>query len=115
MAKTPVDLYRKGNASSPRMDHVRINKDIATYESNKEFWVRETLAGGESPGGISTFSTQGRGKNWWKLDADTEIPLELELINDRGNHWLWKPSKTMPIQKYKMALRLISQSFYKVS
>ena len=47
MAKTPVDLYRKGNASSPRMDNVRINKDIATYVHNDEVWVRETLAEGE--------------------------------------------------------------------
>ena len=115
MAKTLVDLYRKGNASSPRMDNVRINKDLATYERNDEIWVRETLAGGEAPGGISTFSTQGRGKNWWKLDANTVIPPELELINDRGNHWLWKPRKTMPIEEYKAALRQISRYFHKVN
>jgi hypothetical protein len=33
MIKTPVDLYRRGNATSPRMDHVRPNKDIAIYEN----------------------------------------------------------------------------------
>jgi len=43
MIKTPVDLYRRGNATSPRMDHVRPNKDIAIYENNGQIWVKETL------------------------------------------------------------------------
>ena len=44
-----------------------------------------------------------------------DIPQDLELINDRSNHWLWKPSLTMPLERYKKALQIISQSFYKVS
>ena len=82
MIKTPVDLYRRGNATSPRMDHVLPNKDIAIYENNGQIWVKETLADGQTPGGISTFSVQGMGNNWWKLDRGTSIPSELELIND---------------------------------
>lgn len=115
MAKTPVDLYRRGNSKSPRMDNVRLDKDIATYEKEGTQWVKETVASGLEPGGISTFSVQGRGKNWWKIDAGIEIPPELELINDRGNHWLWKPSQTMLLEKYKRALFLSNQFFYKVS
>lgn len=46
MIKTPVDLYRRGNATSPRMDHVRPNKDIAIYENNGQIWVKETLVDG---------------------------------------------------------------------
>ncbi len=115
MAKTPVDLYRRGNANSPRMDNVRLNKDIAIYEQDGKTWVKETVAEGLEPGGISTFSVQGRGKNWWRIDAGVDIPQDLELINDRGNHWLWKPSLTMPLARYKKALQIISQSFYKVS
>jgi hypothetical protein len=56
MAKTPVDLYRRGNANSPRMDNVRLNKDIAIYERDGKIWVKETVAEGFEPGGISTFS-----------------------------------------------------------
>jgi hypothetical protein len=52
------------------------------------------------------------GKNWWKLEAGTEIPQELELVN---NHWLWKPSKMMPIDEYKTGLQQIGASFSKVS
>lgn len=115
MAKTPVDLYRRGNSKSPRMDNVRLEKDIATYKKDEVIWVKETVASDSEPGGISTFSTQGKGKNWWKIDAGIEIPPELELINDRGNHYLWKPSQTMPLEQYKRALQISNQFFYKVS
>lgn len=115
MAKTPVELYRRGNANSPRMDNVRLDKDIATYEQGGKTWVKETALERLAPGGISTFSVQGQGKNWWKINAGVEIPQDLELVNDRGNHWLWKPSLTMPLEKYKQALQTIGQSFYKVS
>ena len=115
MAKTPVDLYRRGNANSPQMDNVRINKDLAAYERDGTLWVKETVPFGVESGGISTFSVQGKGKNWWKIDAGVDIPQDLESINDRGNHWRWKPSQTMPLEKYKKALQISSQSFYKVS
>ncbi|XZN93159.1 MAG: hypothetical protein ACM65M_10185 [Microcoleus sp.] len=110
MAKTPLNLYRQGNANSARMDNVRPNKDVATYEENGQVWVEATLGGG-----ISTFATQRSGKNWWKLDEGTDIPGELNLVNDHNDHWLWKPSYTMPIDEYKEALRLIGASFNKVS
>jgi hypothetical protein len=115
MIKTPVDLYRRGNATSPRMDHVRPNKDIAIYENNGQIWVKETLVDGQTPGGISTFSVQGIGNNWWKLDRGISIPSELELINDRGNHCLWKPLFPMSIETYQQALRVIGEFFYRVS
>jgi hypothetical protein len=44
MIKTAVDLYRRGNATSPRMDHVRPNKDIAIYENNGQIWVKKPLS-----------------------------------------------------------------------
>ncbi|MEG4169065.1 MULTISPECIES: Tse2 family ADP-ribosyltransferase toxin [unclassified Microcoleus] len=110
MAETPIGLYPQGNANSPRMDNVRPNKDVATYEENGRIWVDPTLGGG-----ISTFATQRSDKNWWKLDAESEIPAALDLVNDHNDHWLWKPSHIMPIDEYKEALRLISASFYKVS
>ena len=43
MAKTPVDVYRRGNVNSPRMDNVRLNKDLATYERDGKTWVKETV------------------------------------------------------------------------
>jgi hypothetical protein len=108
MQKTLVPLYRMGNASSPRMDHVR-SQDVEVYENNGELWVVERS------GGISTFSVQGLGKNWWLLAVGTEVPTELFLINDYGNHWSWEPNCTMPIEDYKSALRRIGDNFCKVS
>jgi|GEM_PF-1346680 hypothetical protein len=98
------------------MDNVRPNKDVATYKNEKgEIWVKVNKTTGESPGGISIFATEGVGKNWWCLDPDTEIPPELELVNDHDDHWLWQPSYTMPLEQYQTALRLVAASFYKVS
>ena len=120
MPKTPVALYRQGNASSPRMDNVRPNKDIAVYEQQDELWVMLTLgegrlSGGMSrSGGISTWESPGSGKTWYKLDLGTDIPPELELVNDRPGHWLFQPSRPMTLEKYKEALHLIGTLFYKL-
>lgn len=108
MRTTPIPLYRKGNANSPRMDNVR-PQDVETYDENNQVWVVA------NSGGISTFANQGTGKNWWKLDRGTTIPDELKLVNDYGNHWSWEPGYTMRMDEYKAALRLIGASLYKVS
>ncbi len=115
MTKTPIPLYRQGNATSPRMDNVRSDKDIATFEEEGIIWVMTTLADGILPGGISTFASLGRGKNWWKLDSGIDIPPELQLVNDRENHWLWQPNKTMPIDEYKVALKQVGELLYKIN
>jgi hypothetical protein len=49
MKTTSVDLYRMGNATSPRMDKVR-DQDVENYEKNGEIWIVE------GSGGISTFA-----------------------------------------------------------
>ncbi|MDB9511509.1 hypothetical protein PN499_09980 [Kamptonema animale CS-326] len=120
MAQTPVALYRQGNASSPRMDNVRPNKDITVYEQQDELWVMLILEEGRLSGGISrsegisTFETPGSGKNWWKLDEGTDIPSELELVNDRPGHWLFQPSRPMPLVQYKELLHSIGTLFCKL-
>jgi hypothetical protein len=108
MSKTSVDLYRMGNAVSPRMDNVR-SHDIECYEKDGEIWVVE------KSGGISTFATQGAGKNWWKLDQGTVIPDALSLVNDYSKHWSWEPRYTMRLDDYKIALQAVAAKFYKVS
>jgi hypothetical protein len=115
MLKTPIPLYRQGNATSPRMDNVRPDKDVATFMDEGVVWVLTTLADSTLPGDISTFASQGRGKNLWKLDPGIDIPIELELINDHNNHWLWQPSMTMPIDEYKAALKQVGEFFYKIN
>jgi hypothetical protein len=106
--KTPVDLYRMGNAASPRLENIRM-KDIEIYEQEGRQWVTA------NSGGISTFSIRGSGRNWWKLDQGSEIPNELRVVNDYSNHWLWEPSYSMPIDDYRQALELVGEQFYKIS
>ncbi|RUT08491.1 hypothetical protein DSM106972_016590 [Dulcicalothrix desertica PCC 7102] len=50
-----------------------------------------------------------------KLDTDTDIPVELKLVNDRGNHWLWKPYNIMLLEDYKNALRQVGEKLYKIN
>jgi hypothetical protein len=106
--KTPVDLYRMGNAISARLENIR-TKDIDIYEDSGGDWVSA------NSGGISTFSICGSGKNWWKLDQGCEIPNELRVVNDYGNHWLWEPNYSMPLVDYQRALKSVGEQFYKVS
>ena len=108
MRITPVDLYRMGNAASPRLDKIRM-KDIEMYEQRGKIWIAANT------GGISTFSVQGSGRNWWKLDQGIEIPSQLRVLNDYGNHWLWEPIYSMPLDDYQQALKVINDQFYKVS
>ncbi len=60
--KNPPDLYRMGNKSSPRVDNVRLDRDVFPDENN-------TICPGG--GGISTFDQPSRPGNWWKLSGDT--------------------------------------------
>ncbi|WP_430676561.1 hypothetical protein [Leptolyngbya sp. AN10] len=85
------------------------SQDVTIFEENGEFWVMSNT------GGISTFSVQGRGKNWWKLDQGAQIPIELKIVNDHGNHWAWEPSSMMSLDQYEMALRQVGEHFYKAS
>ena len=91
---------------SARMNNVR-EQDIEIFHRNGEWWVAA------NSGGISTFSIVGRGKNWWRLDEGMEIPTELRVVNDYGNHYLWEPSYAMLLEDYKHALGAIGDLFYK--
>lgn len=110
MTITLINLYRQGNASSPRMDNVRVNKDVAVFEDQGKIWVNADLGGG-----VSTFAKPRKGKNWWMLEQGTNIPNELSLINNHNEHWLWQPSYTMVLEEYQSALRQVDLLFVKVS
>jgi hypothetical protein len=97
-----------GNSMSARMTNIR-EQDINIYERNGEPWVAA------NSGGISTFSILGRGKNWWQLDEGIEIPSELRVVNDYGNHYLWEPSYAMRLEDYAKILASIGELFYKLN
>jgi hypothetical protein len=106
MGITSIDLYRRGNSSSPRMDNVR-PVDVASFIRNGAEWV-----GGRS-GGISTFASPtppGRGRIW-RLPAGTLYSDELHLENDHGDHWSWGPARDMKMARYRAFLAAVGQNF----
>lgn len=109
MAVTPTDLYRRGNATSPRMTHVRVGKDVVTYFQNGVEMVHAFS------GGISTFAVRGPGQNWWILPGGTQYPDELSVINDHGDHYSWEPNVNMPLADYMGLLGTVERVFQKTS
>jgi hypothetical protein len=114
MGVTPVDLYRNGNASSARLDHVRTgggNPDIETYTiANGAVWVK---ANGK---GVSTFDApdaRWSGKIWKVLKGHVYSNL-LIVWNDDPGHWVWSPNQDMPLTAYESELRLSNAQFVKL-
>lgn len=108
MPRTPVVLYRLGNASDPKMDNVR-PKDIDTFDVNGETWVRA------GTGGISTSQSPGpiKGK-WWRLEAGYDYGVLLLVWNDHADHWSWEPAKDMRLLDFKDALHSTHPHFVRV-
>jgi hypothetical protein len=109
MPKTPADLYRRGNQTGPRLAHVRIGKDIVAFQINGIDWVAARS------GGVSTFSRQGAGNNWWLLPAGFDYPDELLVVNDHGNHYNWEPRVDLTLADYIALLRTAEPALRKVS
>lgn len=109
MPETTTDLYRRGSASSPRMDHVRVGKDIYSFESDGMLWVRARS------GGVSTFSKQGFGQHWWRLPRGYIYPDILYVVNDHGNHYNGEPNVDMPLAEYVALLAAVHPHCLKVT
>jgi len=91
------------------MAHVRLGKDIVIYQKGNIAWVAARS------GGVSTFSVQGSGMNWWCLPAGFDYPAELWVVNDHGNHYNWEPSVDMPLADFLTWLTSVEPAFGKVS
>jgi hypothetical protein len=77
------DLYRFGNSTSPRLDHVRSN-DVDLYENNGVVHVR---ANGK---GISLLTEQEAQQkpDWlWLVPRNTPMPPGFALNPDRPGHF----------------------------
>lgn len=98
------DLYRSGNATSPRIDHVRpsdIPVDGAGYVD------------GPGHGGVSTFADPRREKPWWRYPASKPQPAGIVIRNDHATHWAWEPNGRMKLDDYKARLRAAAPDFVK--
>ncbi len=109
MPKTTTNLYRRGNASCPRMAHVRLGKDIVIFQKSGDDCVAARS------GGVSTFSMQGPGPNWWRFPAGFAYPAELSVVNDHGNHFNWEPSIDLLLAEFLKWLASVEPAFRKAS
>ena len=96
------DLYRLGNFTSSRLDHLRSGKDIDTYDRNTIIYVR---ANGK---GISLL-TEARANTFtgawlWKLPAGTMLPTGLLLNHDAPEHYSLCPATDMNLEAYRALL-----------
>ena len=99
--KIDVELYRSGNASSPRFDNVR-DKDIVKYKDPETGLIKVK---GMS-GGISTFTAPKPENNWWWIRAGTVVPPKLTVTRDHTDpktsitHYTIRPSGDMLLSEY---------------
>lgn len=100
---TSLDLYRGGNASSPRIDNVRVDKDVFPDATGN---IGPVAPNGEVQG-MSTFEAPQGDKNWWRLPAGTQLPDGLQAVNDPGIHWTIQPSTMMSVEDFRSLLQSI--------
>jgi hypothetical protein len=111
MGITPLDLFRSGNASGPRLDRVRINiadPDVDTYvDQAGTTWV---VANGKGVSSWDAPDPSWRGKPWRLPRGETYSDLLL-LWNDDPGHWTWVAAADMPLVDYEEALRVVGAKF----
>lgn len=116
MPSTKVDLYRNGNASGPRMTHIRtnlshpVNFDVeAEIDPSGAIWVKV------NSGGLSTWELPT--PTWdkvWKLPAHSNFPTSLKVWNDAPGHWSWDPASKMSLHDFRMALSIVEGLFTRI-
>ena len=103
-----VDLYRGGNASSPRMDNVR-DTDVLKYKNGNTEWVRAKQRGISTSG-----NTPSNQKNWWKVPKGTVVSNDIYIVNDHDDHWAWAPAKDMPLSDFIKLMQNTNSKFTKL-
>jgi hypothetical protein len=100
-----VDLYRNGNANSPRMNNVR-NQDVTILDGNVV----------PNQGGVSTNSDAGAlvARNLWRFPANTDPPAGVGIVNDHHTHYAWQSTEAVALDTFKTRLEGAHASFVKV-
>jgi hypothetical protein len=108
MGVTPVDLYRAGNSTGPRMDRVRPT-DIVVIQQHGVDWVNP------QQGGVSTREAiYWPSRHWWRILQGTSFTDFLVLRKDHGDHWLWEPARGMEFAEYVRLLATLNKEFMHV-
>jgi hypothetical protein len=109
-----LDLYRFGNSSSPRFDHIRPLKDAQIHDRNG---IKYIVADGN---GVSAFSSVPTGKrNTWKIKKGTPLPHGVKLVVDKRigheNHYMLAPLQTMKLSEFHALMDKIREFAQKIS
>jgi hypothetical protein len=101
-----VDLYRSGNATSPRFDNVR-DKDVVKFKDSETGLIKvKGLSGG-----VSTFTAPKPENNWWWIKAGTVVPPKLVVTRDHTDpktgvtHYTIRPANDMLLTEYITQMR----------
>ena len=109
----PVDLFRMGNASGPRLDNIRpedVPIEIVGAGASAVRMVRPD-------GGISTFDgidPRMADRKWWCIPASAVLPDSLRLKRDTRNpvngltHYSIRPARYMTLLEFADGLRILA-------
>ena len=107
------DLFRVGNTTGPKLDHVRERDITIIYREGKNMVLPQT-------GGISAFNKihpRMRGI-WWKCPAGTSYPEELTIVCDSERselrHYSIQPAYPMEFHEFRAVLRKFAEYFQRV-
>lgn len=108
-----ADLYRNGNSTHPRFDHLRPGHDAQIYDVSGIPWIR---ANGN---GISAFTDYDKTKkNWWKIPKGLLLPPALRIVKDLRagfeTHFMIAPSHDMSLAEYMTAMDSLRPKCIKV-
>lgn len=108
----PEEVFRVGNSTTPRLHMVKADEvDIMVVNG-----IKMVIANGR---GVSLFTKKGLEETdltgWvWKFRANTPIPTELKLVNDKPEHYCVAPKQNMPADLYKGLLEKMGLAAEKV-
>ena len=111
----PVDLFRSGNSSSPRLDNIRA-QDVPIEDMR--FSTGEVKRMVRPDGGISTFDgyVAKPGVKWWKIPKGTKLPETIRVVKDhynkamRATHYSLRPARLMTLLEFSEGLRELAKS-----
>ena len=90
------DLFRMGNATSPRLDHVR-EEDVDFFFRNGIKFVK---ANGKGISLLTEDRARKRRGGWlWKLAGQTALPSGLLFNHDSPTHYALCPASDMSVDE----------------
>jgi len=101
------DVYRMGNASGPRLSHVR-HRDITTYMSGGKLWVMAENRG-LSLGSLKKLRSLFGEGHCYKFTTGTIFPLGLRIYDDGGDHYFIVPDMDMPYDHFVDLLNRLAE------